>query len=155
MYKGAPEKRTCLAAQNEAAEVKLLAERKGGELLAGMELQDGARGVGKKVELHDATPPTLADLGVEKTQSHRWQLIASLPEDAFLQHIAETKGAGRELTSAAVLKLAKKMQAEAKPRRLACHCADDSPEDSENKDAGVNDQHNQHEDADKFPERFL
>ena len=68
-------------AQNNAAEIKLLAERRAGELLAGMEKQSGARGVGKKVESHDAIP-LLKDMGLTKTQSSRWQLAASFPDIA-------------------------------------------------------------------------
>jgi hypothetical protein len=51
------------------------AERKAGEILIGMaergERTD--RGHNSKLELQSATP-TLSDLGVEKTQSHRWLL---------------------------------------------------------------------------------
>jgi hypothetical protein len=54
-----------------AAEVKLRAERKAGAMLAAMEKQSGARGVGKKVGSHDATP--LSEFGIDKTQSSRWQ----------------------------------------------------------------------------------
>ena len=43
-----------------------------GELLAGMELQ-GSNQHGRK--LHDATS-SLKDLGIERTQSHRWQTQA-------------------------------------------------------------------------------
>ena len=54
---------------------------KGGKLLREMK-ERGQRHsgyAGKKLELHDATPK-LADLGLEKTQSHRWQRVESLPE---------------------------------------------------------------------------
>jgi hypothetical protein len=54
-----------------AVEGKLLTERRLGDALAAMAKQHGSRGVGKKVELHDVTP--LADLGISKVQSHRWQ----------------------------------------------------------------------------------
>jgi hypothetical protein len=46
-----------------------------------------------------ATPLTPADLGIDKTASHRYQTIARLPAPDFETHIMETKAAGLELTS--------------------------------------------------------
>jgi hypothetical protein len=43
--------------------------------------------------------PTLEDLGIDKSQSHRYQTIASLPQEVFEAHIADTKAAGNEFTS--------------------------------------------------------
>jgi hypothetical protein len=64
----------------EAAEIRLRAERRAGELLA--EMRDrGERVDGhgdQKSGLRRATP-ILSDLGVEKTQSSRWQAIARVP----------------------------------------------------------------------------
>lgn len=82
-----------LEAQNHAAEIKIRAERRAGELLAEMEKNPGG-----PVRLQDATtpPPTLADLGVEKTASHRYQAIASIPEEKFEDTIAVTKEQGAE-----------------------------------------------------------
>ena len=57
------------------------AERRCGEILAEMEMHGGDR----KSKLHDATL-NLADIGIERTQSHRWQAIASIPEPDFEQH---------------------------------------------------------------------
>lgn len=86
--------RDSLAMQNEAAELKLRAERKAGELLAA----DPNVGKGKS--------DTLSHLGVERHQSSRWQRIAALPEPTFEGYIASTRGE-RELTTAGALKLAK------------------------------------------------
>ena len=86
-----------LELQNEAAEVKLWAERAGGQLLAKMEKQHGARPA--DTGFHDETPPSLSDLGLEKNRSHRLQLQAEIPEDQFREHIAETKDAAKELTT--------------------------------------------------------
>jgi hypothetical protein len=80
---------------NAAAELKIRAERRMGELLAEMPER---RGQHKKFQ--GATSwgaPTLEHLGVEKTLSHRVQMIASVPEDDFERHIEEVKGAGEEL----------------------------------------------------------
>lgn len=66
-----------LEIQNQCAEIKIRAERRAGEILAGMEKNPGAKGIG--VRFHDVTTPKLEDLGVSKTQSHRWQLEVSLP----------------------------------------------------------------------------
>jgi N6-adenosine-specific RNA methylase IME4 len=100
-----------LEIQNQAAEIKLRAERKAGELLRAMEKAKGASKPGTQrgtTRLHDETAsPTLADLGISKSQSHRWQLEASLPETVFETYVADGKTTGRELSSRAVLDLAK------------------------------------------------
>jgi len=93
-----------LEMQNDCAEFKIRAERKAGEFLRETELSKGA--AEKKTRLHDAT--TLSDLGIEKTQSHRWQKIASVPNEEFESHIKETKQRKEELTSASIIKIVDK-----------------------------------------------
>ena len=56
--------------------------------------------------LQDATssvPPTYKDLGIEKTQSQRWQKIASIPEPTFEARIVRVKDRRLELTTAGML----------------------------------------------------
>jgi N6-adenosine-specific RNA methylase IME4 len=86
-----------LGIQNEACEVKLRAERRAGELLAKFPKNPGGR----------STATTLIEVGIDNNQSSRWQRIATLPEETFEEFIFDTKEAGRELTTAAVLSLAK------------------------------------------------
>lgn len=90
---------------NDAAEIKLRAERRAGEILADMEKQQGARD--GKTGLHDVTPlpPRLSSLGIAKHESARWQHMAAIPEAEFEQHVAKTKAAGKELSTAGVLRL--------------------------------------------------
>jgi hypothetical protein len=63
---------------------RLRAERKAGEIVKQM-AQSGERPSGGRPEKqsHDATAsePTLATLGVSKTQSSRWQVLADIPEE--------------------------------------------------------------------------
>ena len=59
--------------------------------------------VGNENSLHDERGFTLADIGINYTQSHRWQLIAGIPDDIFEEYIATTV-AETELTSAGVLR---------------------------------------------------
>lgn len=99
-----------LEIQNDAAELKLRAERRGGELLAVMEKQNGRPS--KEKRSHDVT--VLKDIGIEKMQSHRWQRIASIPETMFEQHVESAKVSGDELTTSSVLALAKSLKKEAK-----------------------------------------
>ena len=79
-----------LDAQNQCAEIKLRAERKGGEVLAGTEMDKGGRP--KENSSHDARG--LKAIGINHTQSSRWQQAASVPEAEFEAHIAMTKDAG-------------------------------------------------------------
>jgi len=97
-----------LEALNDAAEAKLEAERTVGEMLVPMPKRHGARGVGKKVESHDATP--LSELGLTKTDSSRWQKVARFAADdepAFEAHKREQRAAAQEITLAGVLRLIK------------------------------------------------
>ena len=100
-----------LELQNSAAEVKIRAERRIGELLAEMPKNTGAQGVGPSPEalrLQSATAmPTLADMGIEKTLAHRCQKAATIPEPVFETYIQSTKEQKDELTSAGVQKIAK------------------------------------------------
>ncbi len=95
-------------AEHKACAVRLRAERRAGEMLAGMEKNRGAEGVGSnqyEVRFRDETAPapTLADMGITKGQSSRWQQLASVPEADFERVLADpdampSRGA---LTSAA------------------------------------------------------
>jgi DNA modification methylase len=98
-----------LEMQNQAAEIKLRAERDAGKLLKQMEKNKGVRLGGCIVQPPENTPK-LKDLGIEKTQSMRWQQIADLPEDIFEEVIEETKEEKKELTQALMLKEHKKIQ---------------------------------------------
>lgn len=91
--------------QNYAAELKLQAERLGGQKLADLRLRGGDR---KSVP--DSPPPRLRDLGVDKNQSARWQLEASVPEKMFGDLVRSLHLAGKEISSAALIRLAKQLR---------------------------------------------
>lgn len=82
---------------NRATAIKLHAERKAGEILAGMELKPGPKSNGSSV---------LPSMGITKTQSSRWQRIAKVPEPVFQEYIQTADILDRELSTGAVLKLA-------------------------------------------------
>lgn len=93
-----------LDAANAAAEIKLRAERKAGEMLAAMQLP--GRGGGDVKSSGTLLLDSLGDLGIDKTQSSRWQREASVDEDMFLEYIFSCQAEGRELTQSGLLKLA-------------------------------------------------
>jgi len=75
-----------LEMQNQAAEIKIRAERRAGEMLKGIEIKPGNPQL-----LHDVTigiTPKLEDFGITRIQSHRWQLEALVPEEKLEQFIA-------------------------------------------------------------------
>jgi hypothetical protein len=96
-----------LDVQNHAAELKLRAERRLGELLAGQTVKGGERH--KSPDGICERRPTLPD-GVSPNQSSAWQRIAALPEEHFERHLAQTKEAGGELTTAGVVQLARALR---------------------------------------------
>ena len=92
-----------LEAYNHAAEVKVRAERKAGELLKQLErapegrpsklFQDGIVSEYREVLEEQAIPTTTA---------HRWQQLAEMPELVFEQHIEETRGE-RPITTSGII----------------------------------------------------
>jgi N6-adenosine-specific RNA methylase IME4 len=104
-----------LEMQNDAAEIKLRAERRAGEMLKeGAKNGDRAgRGRPKKPSSEKGfSAPTLEEIGISEKQSFHWQSIAEIPEEEFEQVIEETKQAGEELTQRDILKVAKEIKQE-------------------------------------------
>jgi hypothetical protein len=109
-----------IAIRNAAAEIKLRAERRAGEMLKeGKEKgqRDAGRGGDRKSQSQDADhehatvkPATLEEIGINKSQSSRWQAIAAIPEVQFEQIIREAKEANREPTQRALLKVARESE---------------------------------------------
>ena len=92
-----------LEAQNYAAEIKMLAERRCGELLRDM-AEKGERATHETARSSSTLQlDTLDDLGIEKTQSSRWQKVAAVPEAEFERYIADKKDSGQEVTTAGLL----------------------------------------------------
>ena len=89
--------------QNRAAEVKLQAERQAGKLLSQLSLRGGDRRSKSRCERLK-----LDDLGISRNQSTRWQMQAKVPENIFRDYIKQTCEAGKELTSANLMRLAKR-----------------------------------------------
>ena len=85
--------------QNQAAELKIRAERKAGRLLAKMKLRGGDRAKSQSA--------TLKKLGIDKHQSSRWQQIASVSATKFEEWVGQSREQQSELTTVSLLRLAK------------------------------------------------
>jgi N6-adenosine-specific RNA methylase IME4 len=93
-----------LAIQNRAAAIKILAEQRAGTLLAEREKSVGGRGKKTAFSLKGV-------LGTETEHgasaiAHRWQVMAGVPEERVRELEAELTTAGKELTSALILRQA-------------------------------------------------
>jgi len=91
--------------QNQAAEIRIRAERRAGELLGDMqtsgERQAKERGRPKKV----SSPTTLPKLGITRDQSSKWQRLARMIDNAtFDKAVAQAKERDGELTAAGLLR---------------------------------------------------
>ena len=89
---------------NKGAELMLRSRRRRGKLLDAF-----LGGVGRPKKNTGGSPVfTLRQFGVSEDDSRRDQKIASVPDEEFEAHLEVEKISGRDLTTAGVLKLAKK-----------------------------------------------
>ncbi len=120
--------------QNQCGAIRLRAERRIGEMLARQEKATGVILAGRDtfggtIVIPPKEPiPTLADQGISKQQSSRWQRIAAIPEEKFEAVLSEMQtGADSEVTTAKMVQVAARLrvpvQAEATPipkQRFRC-----------------------------------
>jgi hypothetical protein len=100
--------------QNMAAEIRIRAERRAGQLLLDMEKNPGTRGEGRprkdgtkirRSSSASAYPPKLEEIGITKDQSSKWQRLALLvDETTFERALIQAREKNGELTNAALLR---------------------------------------------------
>ena len=69
-----------MATHFRAAEIRVRAERRAGELLRDMKKRDGGDAMRARFQKGTELPPKLSELGITKKQSSRWQKLAKLSE---------------------------------------------------------------------------
>lgn len=99
-----------LEMQNQCAEIKIRAERRGGEIL-----NDLPKNQGERTDLTSSIVDDVKSYGqvlkeekISRGTAARWGSLADIPKADFEAHIVETKKAKKELTSTGVHKVAKK-----------------------------------------------
>lgn len=123
-----------------ATEIKVRAERRAGEMLTSMDKNKGGD-ARKYTPSHDATgvveekgPPTLAELGIHRNESSRWQSLASMSEEHFETAVATAKDTAGQVTTAFMLREAEKH----KPSKRMSKVAEQRLQDMESaKERGV------------------
>jgi hypothetical protein len=109
-----------LQAQNEAAEIKIRAERRAGEMLAAIERippeERGAMAHGDEdTKLHLSYMDTVRSNDIGPKTAHNWQRIAKIPEQHFEAFLQETKEAEEELTTAKTVRKAVEVEQANRP----------------------------------------
>lgn len=99
-----------------ATEIKVRAERRCGELLSRAEKNTGTR-VRAGVVVERSDRQTLADIGLTKDQSSRYQQLAAMPDEHFETAVATAKETAGEVTTAFMLREAKKHRPVARPKK--------------------------------------
>lgn len=102
-----------------ATEIKVRAERRAGEMLASMPKAQGVKFNGRDEEgnfrqSHDDTAQTLADIGVSKVQSSRWQSLAGMSDEHFETAVATAKDTAGQVTTAFMLREAQRAKPQGK-----------------------------------------
>jgi len=86
----------------DATEIRFRAEQRAGEMLATMPKHEGGRPEKTGVRPQPVFEPvTLAELGVTKTQSSKWQKLAALPPDKFEIRVEHAKARIAGMTTSA------------------------------------------------------
>lgn len=100
-------------ASNYAAEIRLRAERKAGELLADLERDAISRGGSRRPTL-DAEPSeyrsVLDETATTRQDANRWQQIAELPVDVFNSALDHMKEIQKEISTSRLVRISRDFQ---------------------------------------------
>lgn len=98
--------------ERDAAEIRVRAQRKMGELIIEMDKSKGGRPAEKPVLGVDRfSAVTLTDMGISRNQSSQAQAIARIPEPEFEQTLSEHREEQKKVTGRMLSKLAKQAAA--------------------------------------------
>ncbi len=87
-----------------ATEIKVRAERRAGQMLAELPKAKGEILRGHTMGPRENDVKTLADMGITKNESARWQKLAAVNEAQFEQAISAAKEVAGEVTTAAMVR---------------------------------------------------
>jgi len=93
--------------QNAAAEVRLRAERRAGELLASMDTAQGARTDLGTSSNDEKKLDAIERAGIKVPTAYRYEQVARVPEPVFEEHLAAKVEAGEEITTSGLLTVAR------------------------------------------------
>jgi hypothetical protein len=99
-----------------ATEIKVRAERRCGELLARTEKHEGGRPTANRSNDATGSVPTLAQMGLTKDESSRYQQLAAMPAEHFETAVETAKATAGEVTTAFMLREATR---HAQPKKLS------------------------------------
>jgi len=99
-----------------ATEIKVRAERKAGEMLRDGR-KSGERASSGGDSKKESPPPTLSDIGITRDQSSRWQSLAGMSEEHFETAVATAKDTAGQVTTAFMLREAKKAKPIGQPKK--------------------------------------
>ncbi len=99
--RGKHERKAGLLAQNRVTATVLRIERGLGRLCAKIVAE--SKGGRPKKTGDSVSPVSLADAGIEKHESKRWQKLAAIPEPDFESYVARTVEKGEKITTAAAI----------------------------------------------------
>ena len=99
-----------------ATEIRVRAQRRAGEMLAKTDKSEGGRPAKNQSDATTSYAPTLTDMGITKDQSAKWQSLASMSDEHFEATIEAAKDTAGEVTTAFMLREAKKHKPTGKPK---------------------------------------
>ena len=101
-----------LETQNEVAAYRLRLDRKRGQWVDENIPEKGGNPTDQLAKNSRLIKPTLKEAGIGHNESPKLRALASIPEEAFEEHIIKTKKDGKELTSSGILNLSKNIERE-------------------------------------------
>lgn len=109
-----------LEAHNHAAEINLRAQRKAGEMLAKLDKGKGGRPAktADKVSEVSEYRRTIDEAQVHPKTATTWQRVAAVPDERFKEYIEHEKKYCEELSTAGLLRDAKKRAGDSAPKPL-------------------------------------